>query len=138
MAYVTAQTIVDRIGEKTALELTTDTGSVVDTSVITAIINEVEPQVEAALRKRTSATITQAAYPETYSLIVGKVIDMVLFRLAAARRPSAPAEWKTLHELAIEWLKKLAAGEVDLPDTALNDPEIDWGSEDQNAAAQRG
>jgi len=136
MAYVTAQTIVDRLGETTALQLTTDTGSTVDTALITAIIVEVEAEVEAAIKKRTTATINQADHPATYSLIAGKVVDMVIFRLAA-RRPPAPDEWKTLNELAVAWLTKLTEGKVNLPDGALNDPQIDWGSEDQNAAAQR-
>lgn len=138
MAYITAQDVVNRIGEPTALRLTTDTGSTVDTTVITAIINEVEPHVETAIRTRIGTTITQANYPADFKLIAGKVMDMVIFKLAASRRPPAPAEWKQLNDQAVAWLQEFVEGKRNLPTADLNDPQMEWGGEDQNAAAQRG
>ena len=126
MAFVTAADIVTRIGNATAVQLTTDSGSVVDTALIDAIIAEVEPNVLAALRKRTSETITQADYPQTWSMVVGKVVDMVIFKLASRRPPVAEAR-TVAYRHAVEWLTKLTAGEIALPDVAANAPDPTYG-----------
>jgi phage gp36-like protein len=125
MAYVTAADIVARIGESTALQLTTDSGSSVDTALISAIIAEVEADVETALRKRFRGTLTESAYPQSWALVRGKVIDMVIYRLGA-RRPEVPEAWQTLYKNAVAWLDKLAAGNADLPDVAANAPDADY------------
>ena len=136
MAYVTADEIVSRLGSATALQLTTDTGSSPDTAMITEIISQVEGRVDSHLRARVASPITQAAHPNTYAAVRGAVIDMVIFHLAG-RRPPVSEGWQKANEKAIRWLEKLAAGDVDLPDAGLNEPNFEWGSEDQNAADWR-
>lgn len=135
MAYVTSTQIVARLGNDTAVRLTTDTGSTVDTDLIDAIITEVEAAINQALRTRTAATITQTDYPQTLAMLRGKAVAMVIFNLAS-RRPPVPEAWANQNKQAREWLDKLAKGEVNLPDTGLNDPGFEWGSADQNAAAE--
>ena len=134
MAYVTSTQIVARLGNDTAVRLTTDSGSTVDKGLIDKLMSEVEGDIDQALRARTAQTITQALYPQTFAMLRGKATAIVIFRLAS-RRPPVADDWKKLNDEAVAWLEKLAKGEVALPDAALGGTAMDWGSEDQNAAA---
>ena len=132
MAYLTATELVDRLGTPVALKLTTDTGSTVDTALITAIITEVEGRVNSFVAQRTTDEITPASHPNTFVALRGAVVAIAGYQLHLRRHP-VPEDWKEANDEAMMWLKALAAGEVPLPDAALN-VGAEWGSEDQNAA----
>ena len=138
MAYVTSSEVIARLGgTDAATKLTTETGSTPDTDLIDDFIAEVEAEVLAAIRARTTATITEADYPYTWALVRGKVFAMVCYCIRG-RRPPVPAECKSLNERATQWLDRLVEGKIDLPDTSLNEPDLEYGGEEQNAAADRG
>ncbi|HUU46126.1 MAG TPA: phage protein Gp36 family protein [Planctomycetota bacterium] len=136
MAYVTSAMIVARLGQDRAVQLTTDSGTSVDTAMIDAAITRVEGRINAAVRTRTSEVITEAVYPATFAMLQGLVLDMTVYHLAA-RRPPVPDDWKEANTEALEWLKLLAKGEVGLPDVGMGGAEFEWGSDDQNAATTR-
>lgn len=133
-AYVTSAEIVERLGDAVALQLTTDTGSVVNTSLIDEYIADVEGDIDQFVRKRTSETITQADYPKTFAMLRGKAVTMTIHRLHLRRDPGSES-WKGANEKAVADLERLAKGENDLPDEALNAPRLSYGYDDQNAAA---
>lgn len=135
MAYLTTQNVIDRLGTPVALELTTDSGSTINETLITSIITEVEGRVNTYVRQRTDATITQADYPQTFAALAGAATAMVGYQLHL-RRPPVPEDWTKANAEAIAWLSALAEGKVPLPDNALNSA-ADWGSQSQNAAKIR-
>jgi len=138
MAYVTSSEVIARLGgTAAATTLTTETGDTPDTDLIDQWIAEAEARVQQAIRARTTATITQADYPQTWALARGCVFDMVCYR-ARSRRPPVPKDVADVNTRAIEWLDRLVEGKIDLPDTALNEPDLEYGGEEQNAAADRG
>jgi hypothetical protein len=133
-AYVTSSEIVERLGDDVALQLTTDTGSVVNTSLIDDYIAEVEGDIDQFVRKRTSETITQADYPKTFAMLRGKAVTMTIHRLHLRRDPGSES-WKGANEKAVADLERLAKGENAFPDRPLNEPRFISGSEGQNASA---
>lgn len=133
MAYVTSAQIVTRVGEPAAVQLTTDSGSTVDTDLIDAIIAEVEVDIDAVLQKRIGATITQGDYPKTFLWARGKAVDLVIFSLASRRKMVNDA-WQKANDEALQALKDMAEGKINPPDADLNAPGPDWGAADQNAA----
>lgn len=136
MAYVSSQEIVDRIGQDAAIQLTTDSGDVVNTALIDAIIEEVEGEIDQVVRRRTAETITEEVYAQTFAMLRGKAVTMTIYRLKLRRDPVGE-DWKAANDKAVEWLDKLAKGEVDLPDEALNEPRFASGCHPQNAAKVR-
>ena len=134
---VSSADIVSRLGNSRALQLTTDSGATVDTAMIDTIIAQVEAVVWGFVRKRVALPLTQADYPQTYAALQGLITDMVVFRLHG-RRPPVPEDVKLLHTQAVEWLNGLARGDVALPDATLNEPELDWDGDEQNAGTARG
>ncbi len=137
MAYVTSSQIVSRLGNDTAVRLTTESGSTVDTALINTIIAEVEAMINAALRSRTALSINQAEHPQSFAMLRGFATTMVIHRLYTDRRQPVPKEVETDVKRMDEWLIKLAEGKVNLPDATLNEPGMSWGSHDQDAARQR-
>ena len=135
MAYVTSTQIVARLGNDMAVLLTTDSGSSVDTDLINTIIAEVEAEIDQVLRTRTTETITQSAYPQTFAMLRGKATAIVIFKLHL-RRPPVAKEVTDDKNDAKAWLEKLAAGEVNLPDPSFNADAMVWGGAEQNAVDQ--
>ena len=135
MAFLTAQNVIDRLGSTVALELTTDSGSTPDSTLIAAIIAEVEGRLMTYVRHRTQETISQATYPNTWAACAGAEMSMVGYQLHL-RRPPVPEDWTKANDEAVAWLTALAEGKVPLPDASLN-AGADWGSQAQNAAKIR-
>jgi len=133
MAYVTSAEVVTRLGNDTAVQLTTKTGATPDTALIDGIIEEVEGNIDQVLRSRTTASVTLATYPTTFQMLRGMAMALAIFVLGS-RRPPVPDAWTMQNKRAEAWLEKLAKGEINLPDAVLNRPGVSWGSEDQNAA----
>lgn len=136
MAYVTANEIISRLGTSTAAQLTTTSGTTPDSAVIDEGIETAEAQIEGYLRRRISAALTAAEYPRTFAAVKGLVSNMVVAWLYS-RRPPVSADVQKLHDRAIEWFKGLANGDIALPDAELNEPDLEYGSADQDAALER-
>ena len=134
MAYVTSAQIVTRLGNEAAVQLTTGSGTTVDTDLIDEIIVEVEADIDQVLQLRTSETITQSSYPKTFAMARGKAVAMTIYQLAL-RRPPVSDDWKSANDQAVQWLKDLAEGKIALPDADLSTPGLEHGAADQNAAA---
>ena len=128
-AYVTNADVVDRVGTVKAAQLTTDSGSTPDTDTIDAIIAEIEGEVLSDLRKRTTATITEADHPQSFALLRGLVLARVIKELYGLR-PPIPEDVKGASQRAIEHLKELGEHKRDLPDLTLGTGESAWGSSD--------
>ena len=138
MPYVTNADVITRLGgTAAAAQLTSESGDAPDATLIDAYKEEVTGEVLGTLATRTSATITEVDHPNTFALIRGFILDIIVYRIAA-RRPNVPQAWKDAHERARALLSGIAKGELSLPDRALQGPASDWGSADQNAASWRG
>jgi hypothetical protein len=124
-------------GTAAAAQLTSESGGTPDADLIDAYIGEATGEVLAAVAGRTSATITAADHPNTFALICGWILAIVVYHIAC-RRPNAPQSWKDAHDAARASLERLVKGELSLPDASLQGAASDWGSEDQNAASWRG
>ncbi len=136
MAYISTTEVVSRVGNDAALRLTTDSGSTIDTALIQTFIGEVEGRINSVVSTRTGVAITQAAHPNTFAALKGAAMAMTVYRLGT-RRPPVPEDWKQTNAEAIEWLDKLAKGELGLPDAALVGDAMEWGGNDQNLATIR-
>ena len=123
MAYVTSMNVVTRVGSDAALQLTTDSGDIIDAGMITGLIDDVEAMVHGYVGKRMDTPVDQSAYPQMYNAVAGFVLDVTVYRLAS-RRPPVPDAWKTAYENAVKWLERFAKGEIDIPDSAANKPRI--------------
>lgn len=127
MSYLTSAQVIDRIGTAAATQLTTDSAGSPDTDKIDRIIGEVEGVIDGYLRKRVATPIVGATHPQTLAAVQAMAIRMVVYQLQALR-PPIPEDVTTNNAGAIRWLEKLAAGEIDLPDPALNTDRAEWGS----------
>ena len=132
--YLSASEVVTRIGTTQAAQLTADSGTTPDTTKIGLMIDEVEGVVHGYLSKRITIPVVQADYGETFKAVVGVVMRMTVFQLHALRPPVADAI-KSNNESALQWLKDVAAGTIDLPDDSLNTDRAEWGSEDPTEAS---
>jgi len=135
MAFLTVQNVIDRLGSKVALELTTDSGSAIDEILIASILAEVHGRIMTYVRQRTQETITQATYPNTLAACSGAEMAIVAYQLHLRRDPVSD-DWKKANDEAVAWLTALAEGKVPLPDAELN-AGADWGSQEPNAAKIR-
>jgi phage gp36-like protein len=135
MAYVTAAEVITRVGTEKAAQLTTDSGSTPDSSMISAVILEVEAEINSAVRQRSSTAITGASHPNTLALLAGKSMAMTIYRLCG-RRPPVPEDVKDGNGQALQWLSDLVDGKRQLPDDTLNAEGPTWSSSTADASRE--
>lgn len=132
MSFASAQDLIDLVGSDLALQLSSDTGSVIDKTLIESIISGAEARVLQKVRRRTQVTITQATYPLTYALLRDYTLILARTRLGE-RRPEVPEAWVKASDEVVKQLNEIAKGEADLPDASLSTAaSMKWGSNDQN------
>lgn len=130
--YVTSSAVVSRLGTARAAQLTTDSGATPDTTMIDGLITSAEAEVMGAVLKRTSTTLDEATHPNTWALVAGKVMALVVYELSLRREP-VPEDVKDAHKAAIQGLQDLVDGKRELPDACLCSMGTTWGSVAQDA-----
>jgi len=142
MAYIVNQDIIDRVGNTRAVQLTTDSGSVVSTTVLDEVRLSSEGEVNGYLAKRYAVPVDLTAHPDVAATLKGFTLDIAVYRLNTRRAPASD-DIRTMRNNAIEWFKRVADGTINLPvettpaTTTADGETAAWGSKDQNAATMR-
>lgn len=120
MSYITNSDIETRVGSAAYVQLADDDGNgIADAAVVDEIRLAAEGEVNSYLARRFAVPIDIVSLPELAALLKSVALDLAEFRLRA-RRPPVSAEAATRRDLALVWLKAVAAAVVDLPSsTAL-------------------
>ncbi|MCP4248922.1 MAG: DUF1320 domain-containing protein [bacterium] len=115
MAYITNTDIQTRLGNSAYVQLTDDAGTgqaneaVVDEARLGA-----EGEVDAYLARRYAVPIDLVKHPELAGLLASIALDLAEYRLRL-RRPPIAAEATSRSSNAVVWLRRVAAGEIELP-----------------------
>jgi phage gp36-like protein len=142
MSYIVNQDIVDRVGSDRAVQLSSDSGTAVNTNVFDEVRLSSEGEVNGYLAKRYAVPVDLTAHPDLDATLSGFTLDIAVYRLML-RRPPVPEDYRRAYDNAVKWLVAVSEGKVNLPaDTppasaTADAPTIDWGSSEQNAATLR-
>ena len=137
MAYITNQELIDRVGAKAALQLTTDLGSTVDQDVLTEVCQSAEGEANGYLAKRYQVPVDLTTHTDLEATLRGFTLDIAVYRLRSRRQPVSEG-YKAARDEAIQWLERVAEGKIVLPaavtptSTSADDPQVGWGSNDPN------
>lgn len=115
MAYITSSDIEERLGTRSLVQLTDDTGTgTVDADKVEEARLGSEGEVNSYLARRYSVPIDVAAHTELAGLLASITLDIAAFRLHC-RRPPVPVEVTDRRDAALQWLGRVACGDVRLP-----------------------
>ncbi|MGD2110387.1 MAG: DUF1320 domain-containing protein [Phycisphaerae bacterium] len=115
MAYITNADIEERLGSATYVQLTDDDGNgVADTGVVDEARLAAEGEINSYLARRYQVPIDVSAHSELADLLASITLDVVEYRLRL-RRPPVPGDAVNLHKRALDWLRGVADGCVELP-----------------------
>ena len=122
MSYITNSDIEERLGSDTYVQLTDDDGdAVADVGVVDEARLGSEGEVNSYLARRFQVPIDLTAHPELADVLATVTLDLVEYRLRM-RRPPAPDSSVRKRDQTIEWLRRVADGEIELPSTASVSP----------------
>lgn len=116
MAYVTNQNLIDRVGTTKAAELTADSGSTPDQTVLTGVVAAAEGEVNRYLARRRAVPVVVTGDTTLAEMLRELTLDVAQYRLAL-RRPPVPEQIQKLYEQVIAWLETYAKGEAELAGT---------------------
>ena len=115
MAYVTNADIQERLGSNAYVQLTDDDGDgVADVGVVDEARLGAEGEVNSYLARRFQVPIDLSAHADLADLLATIALDLVEYRLRA-RRPPVSDDARRRHAQAIDWLRRVADGRIDLP-----------------------
>lgn len=141
MSYIVNQDIIDRVGNDAALQLTTDSGSVINTAVLDEVRLAAEGEANGYLAKRYDVPVDLTTHTDLAGTLKGFVLDIAVYRLAS-RRPPVSEAWQQGRNNAVKWFEKVSRGEIVLPaaatpaSTGADDPAPTWGSADATASRE--
>lgn len=139
--YLTAQDVIDRIGQDPAAMLTAPNGTTPDSAKIEKVIAEAEGEAHGYLARRYAVPVDLAAHPEMLATLRGQIMALTLYRLHGLRPPSQEPHLEA-RTFAIEWLKGVAKGEIVLPAVTTpasqtsDRPVTAWGGSAANASRE--
>jgi len=106
MAYCTENDLLSLIPQQELAELTTDSGDIPDSQVVTEAIDRADAEIDAYLGSRYALPLEPV--PDQ---VMGLSMDMALYHLYS-RRSVAPPVRRQKYEAALSFLKQIAAGEA--------------------------
>ena len=110
MGYCTQADIVGRYSDDDIVELADhDRDGTVDAAVVTRAINDASGQIDSYLQKKFVVPIP-APVP---AVLCARCVDIAVYRLQLWRR-SVTEDIKKAYDDAIQWLKDIVAGKVDI------------------------
>jgi len=142
MAYIAGADLENRVGVVRLAKLTTDAGSTPDATAVDEIVQSAEGEVNGYLAKRYAVPVDLTAHPDVQATLKGMCLHVAVYN-AHLRRPPVPEDITRARSNAIEWLKMVSEGKVNLPaattpqSTNADDPKPTWGSSPQNASRLR-
>ena len=117
MAYITNADIEERLGSATYVQLTDDDG---DGQADEGIADEArlgaEGEVNSYLARRHQTPVDVTVHVDLAGLLASFTLDLVEYRLRS-RRPPIPQETVDRYSRAIQWLRDVADGSLELPST---------------------
>jgi len=139
MSYIVNQDIIDRVGSKSAAQLTGDANG--DTPV-QGVLDEVrlssEGEVNGYLATRYAVPVDLTAHADVAATLKAFTLDIAVYRLHL-RRPPVAEDVRNARNDAVKWLEGVAKGAVDLPaattpaSSTSDQPTAEWGSSPQDA-----
>jgi len=118
MAYITDADIEERLGSATYVQLTDDDGDgIADAGIVDEVRFGAEGEVDSHLARRFSVPIDLNVHPELAGLLKSVSLDLAEYRLRLRRPPVSDAAVRH-YDGAIEWLRRVAEGSVELPSVA--------------------
>ncbi len=115
MGYITNADVEERLGTSTYVQLTDDPGTgTADEDKGNEARLGAEGEVNSYLARRVAVPVDLATWPELAGLLKSVVLDLVEYRLRG-RRPPVPSGVSQRRDEAVQWLERVAAGEVMLP-----------------------
>ena len=115
MAYISNADIEERVGSATYVQLADDDGDgVADVAVVEEARRGAEGEVNSYLARRYEVPINLSAHAELAGLLTSVTLDLAELRLRS-RRPPVPETALVQRDRAIEWLRRVAEGAIDLP-----------------------
>jgi phage gp36-like protein len=122
MAYVTNAEIEARLGTPAYVQLTDDAGAgVADVGKVNEARLGAEGEADSYLARRVAVPVDLDRFPELRAVLKSFVLDLAEYRLHS-RRPPVPADVVRRRGEAVQWLERVAKGEVVLPTTV--EPEV--------------
>jgi len=115
MAYIVNADITDRLGTARAAQLTTETGAVPSDAALDEIRQSAEGEVNGYLGRRYKVPIDVVTHADLAAPLKGITLDVAIYRAYMFRRTPVPEDVRRGREEAIEWLKGVAAGTIELP-----------------------
>lgn len=127
-AYCTQADLQDVLADLRLAELTAESGSVVDASVLATTITAASGIIDRYFGGRYAIPVSDAG---TLALLVPVCVSLVKFRLYDRRDLSARDNpCQTEYDEVIRWLERVADGTYSLPPTATEATSPDSGSAD--------
>ena len=115
MAYITSTDLEKRFGTAAKLaQFTNETGTTPDTAVVAEVINSAEGEVNSYLAKRYAVPVNVSAYADAAATLKGVCLDLAVHNVHK-RRPDVPETVAETRRAAVQWLDRVAKGEVSLP-----------------------
>ncbi len=115
MGYVTNADVEERLGTAAYVQLTDDTGTgAADVDKVNEARLAAEGEVDSYLARRTSVPVDVTGRPELAAVLRGIALDLVSYRLHL-RRPPVPTDVSQRRREAVQWLERVARGDVLLP-----------------------
>jgi phage gp36-like protein len=112
--YVDTTDVDRRIPTVRQVQLTSDTGAEVDTSVVDEAIHAAEGEANGYLAMQYVVPVDLVAHPDVEATLRGAVLDIVVYRLHL-RRPPVPEDTTRARDNAIAWFRLIAEGKIKLP-----------------------
>lgn len=115
MAYVTSDDIQERLGGDVLVQLADDDGDgAADAGVIEEVLRGAEGEVNAYLARRYQLPIDLGVHADLVDVLRTVTLDLAEYRLRSRRPPVAEVAIR-MREQAVDWLRRVADGEIELP-----------------------
>ena len=115
MSYLSNSDIETRVGPAAYVQLTDDAGTgLANEAVVDEARAGAEGEVDTYLARRYAVPIDLTRHPELTGILKSIALDLAEHRLRL-RRPPVPAEAVARRDAAIQWLKEVASGDIELP-----------------------
>jgi phage gp36-like protein len=118
MPYMTTTDLETRVGTQQAAELTTESGSTPDATIMGETVDAALGEVDGYLARRYAVPVDLVAYPQVAGILKGVSLDIAVYRLHTRRQP-APEGIQMSRDKAIEWLLRVSRGDILLPAAAV-------------------
>ena len=114
MSYIVNQDIIDRVGNERAAQLTTDSGTTPDQTVLDRIREDSEGEVNRHLSKRIGTPVDVSTDTDLAAALKAVTLDVAEYRLCS-RRPPVTEDKVRMYTEVLKWLVSFSKGEANLP-----------------------